>query len=108
MQGRAILWLVVAVGRLSAFIFTVILLFTGLFFLGNAQEFTDETQVFFLTAIDISSEIFLLTAIFYILLLIFEAIRLKKFLYGRLIIALAGFVIVSVMFVFSNFLNTWL
>ena len=108
MQSRAILWLVIAVGRLSAFIFIGILLLTGLFFLGNVQEFTDNTQILLLKLIDISSEIFLLVAITYILLLIFEALRLKKFFFGRLIAALSGFLLVAIMFVFSNFLNSWL
>ncbi|MBN1687298.1 MAG: hypothetical protein JW852_11620 [Spirochaetales bacterium] len=108
MQPRAILWLVIAVGRVSAFIFTAILLLTGLFFLGNLQEFTDSTQILLLKLIDVFSEVFLLSVICYVLLIIFEAIRLKRILYVRLIVALSGFLIVAVMFVFSNFLNSWL
>lgn len=108
MQPRAILWLVVVVGRLSAFIFIAILLITGLFFLGNAQEFTDTTQILLLKLIDIMSEAFLPAVACYILLIIFEAIRLKRFLYAQLIVALLGFLIVGIMFVFSSFLNSWL
>jgi len=108
MQRRAILWLVVAVGRLSTFLFIAIMLLTGLFFLGNMQEFTDRTQITFLTLIDITSEVFLLTVVCYVLLLIFEAIRLKKILFGRLLAALSGFVLVAILFIFSNFLNSWL
>ena len=102
------LWLLMVVGRVAGFLFTAILLLTGVFFLGNVQEFTNPTQILVLKLIDTSSEIFLLAAAIYILLIIVEAIRLKRFFYGRLLLALFGSLIVAIMFVFSNFLNTWL
>ena len=102
------LWLLMVVGRVAGFLFTAILLLTGVFFLGNVQEFTNPTQILVLKMIDTSSEVFLLAAAIYIILIIVEAIRLKRFFYGRLLLALSGSLVVSIMFVFSNFLNTWL
>ncbi len=102
------LWLAVVIGRISAFLFTGIAALTGLFFLGNVQEFMDSTQILLLDLIDILSGIFLTTAVIYILLLIFDGIRLKRFFFGKLILALSGFLLVAIVFVFSNFLNSWL
>ena len=107
MRART-MWLAVAVGRISVFLFTAIVTLTGLFFLGNVQEFMDATQILLLDLIDILSGIFLTTALIYILLLIFEGIRLKRFFFGKALLALAGFLLVAIVFVFSNFLNTWL
>jgi len=102
------LWLLVVIGRITGFLFILILLLTGVFLLGNMQEFTDGSQILVLRLIDLTSEIFLLAAVIYLLLIVIEAIRLKRLFYGRLILALSGFVFVAVLFVFSNFLNTWL
>jgi hypothetical protein len=102
------LWIAIVVGRLSAFLFTAIIALTGLFFLGNVQEFMDSTQILLLDLIDILSGVFLTTAVIYILLLIFEAIRQKRFFFGKTILALSGFLLVAIVFVFSNFLNSWL
>ena len=102
------LWLALVVGRLSAFLFTAIIALTGLFFLGNVQEFMDTTQILLLDLIDILSGVFLTTAVIYILLLIFEGIRQKRFFFGRLFLVLSGFILVAILFVFSNFLNSWL
>jgi hypothetical protein len=57
--------------------------------------------------IDVSSEVFLLSTAVYLILIIIEAIRLKHFFYGRFFLAVFSFLLVAVMFVFSNFLNTW-
>ena len=78
------LWLAVVIGRISAFLFTGIAALTGLFFLGNVQEFMDSTQILLLDLIDILSGIFLTTAVIYILLLIFDGIRLKRFFFYKL------------------------
>ncbi len=102
------LWLAVAVGRISAFLFTVIVALTGLFFLGNVQEFMDSTQILLLGLIDVLSGVFLTTAAIYILLLIFEGIGRKRFNFGKFILAFSGILLVAIVFVFSNFLNSWL
>lgn len=106
MKSRG-LWLVVVIGRLTGFLFTCIILLTGVFLLGNVQEFTNDSQILILRLIDVASEVFLLTTVIYVILIIVEAIRLKRLFYGRLILSVVGFLIVAVMFVFSNFLNTW-
>lgn len=107
MQDRTI-WLATVVGRISAFIFTSIIILTGLFFLGNIQEFLDKTQIMLLNLIDIISPIYLFSAVSFIILLILEGVRLRKFFFGQLILTLLAIVLVVALFFFSNFLNSWI
>ncbi len=106
MHDRMI-WLATVVGRISAFLFLSIILLTGLFFLGNIQEFMDATQIMLLDLVDIVSPVFLAAAVSFAVILIVEGIRLRRFLYGRFVLTLFAILLVSAFFVFSNFLNSW-
>ena len=68
----------------------------------------DSTQIMLLNLIDLSSGIFLVATVIYILVLVVEGFRMKRFYFGKLILSLSGFLLVAVVFVFSNFLNSWL
>ena len=107
MRDRQV-WLATVVGRIAAFLFMCIVVLTGLFFLGNIQEFMDSTQIMLLDLIDIVSPIFLVAAFSFVIMLIVEGIRLKKFLVGRFIATLLAIILVSALFVFSSFLNSWM
>jgi hypothetical protein len=107
MRDRTI-WLATVMGRLSAFLFIFIILLTGLFFLGNIQEFMDSTQLMLLNLIDIISPIFLFAALSFTVMLVVEGIRLRRFFFGRFILTLLGILLVAALFIFSSFLNSWM
>jgi hypothetical protein len=107
MHDRMI-WLATVVGRISTFLFISIILLTGLFFLGNLQEFMDSTQIMLLNLIDIVSPVFLIAALSFTVILIIEGIRLRKFLFGRFALTLLAIMLISALYIFSNFLNSWL
>ena len=96
------------IGRISTFLFISIIILIGLFFLGNVQEFMDSTQAFLLRSLDAISPIFLIAAVCHVLLLIFESIRIKSFKVGKLLLTILGIALVSGLFIFSSFLNSWI
>ena len=102
------IWLATVVGRISTFLFIGIILLTGLFFLGNLQVFMDSTQIMLLNLIDIVSPVFLIAAASFAVILVIEGIRLRKFLFVRFVLTLLGMLLISTLYVFSNFLNSWL
>ena len=101
-------WLAVVLGRLTLFLFAGIIILAGLFFLGNVQEFLDSTQVLIIELIDVLSLIFLFAAPSYLIFLLVEGARTKRFHIGIFIAVILAILFVAALFFFSNFLSSWL
>lgn len=101
-------WLPLVLGRLTVFLFTGILLLTGLFFLGNVQAFLDSTQMLLIEMMDFLSLIFLFVAPSYLIFLLVDGVRQRKFRIMTFLLVILAILLVAALFFFSNFLGSWL
>ena len=106
MQKRE-MWLQHIAGRLCAFLFSVMVITVGLFLLGNAQEFLERTQLLLLRILKTGSIVFLCTAVYFMIMLVFEGIRLRRFRIGQFFLTLGGVALVGAVFFLANFISSW-
>jgi hypothetical protein len=100
-------WLHVVVGRVCGFLFSMSAILAALFVMGNTQEFLDSTQVMLLNSLQVVTLLFLIVSVYYIGLLVFLGIRLKRLMTARLVAVFLGVIINVSIFGFINFLETW-
>ena len=101
------MWLHKIAGRLCVFLFSVIVITVALFLLGNGQEFLESTQLMLLRILKTGSIVFLCTCTYFVILLVVEAVRLKRFRIGQFLLALGGAALVGLVFFMANFISSW-
>jgi hypothetical protein len=96
------------VGRLCVFLFSVVVLLSGLFLLGNFQEFLDSTQVFLLSLLRIATLTFIIVAVYHLLVLTVHLMRKGQVSFFAFLFSVLGMVIVGLIYFLVNFLSSWL
>jgi hypothetical protein len=86
----------------SIFLFIMMILTGALFFLGNYQLFTDETQKILLKLLRWTSLAGLISTIYYFLLLVIWMFRRKKFLPLKITFAVSGIALAGIVLLGSN------
>lgn len=103
------MWLPSVVAGITIFLFFFSLLVLALFLLGNLQNFLDSTQSMLLRIFEISSLLYVVSALYYVVLDIILAIRKKRRLHPvSMVLSIAGAALVFGTYLFFGFLITWL
>lgn len=96
------------VGRLCVFLFPVVVLLSGLFLLGNFQEFLDSTQIFLLSLLRVATLSFIIAAVYHLLVLTVHVMRKGRVSFFAFLFSLLGMVVVGAIYFLVNFLSSWL
>lgn len=103
------IWLPTLLARLGTFLFVFALLVLSLFLLGNFQSFLNSTLVMLLDLFEVTSMLFVVTALFYCLTTATFAIRRRlPWRLGSMVVSLgAAGALLGLHWIF-NFLLVWL
>jgi hypothetical protein len=78
-----------------------------LYFVGNFQDFMDETQTLLLRIIEFTGLVFIVTALYYQVLNLVVGFRWKIWFIGEIVFTSIGLIVSSGLFLLIKFLLTW-